>query len=522
MAENTGEEETVDLAKVMVSIQEAAAQRGRLVDRYFAELRSQIPGLLTPEEIAEMMQTQHEANELFSRLRMKAASENSLSRSISFMDLARIPGTSRPWSDPRRWIAALLKPIFWRQERFNVEVVRRMHGGDEASLDPHVALTARLLGNMNTMVRRAADSERAMAEWTATLLSRFETLIEQKGSAYFAQAAPKALPQKEPQREPAPKLANQFATIASDIKALANELQRQIAALNEKIVTLESDQRRARALLDKIQDSSDRTSGTSTLHVQHPPPPPAPFQLDENPITIEAPEFDFLVFESLTRGEEATISAEQSKYIPFFAKSSNVLDAGCGRGEFLELLRKAGVQAYGVDSDTQMVEHCQSKGLNVMRASLFDHLQSVPDDSLGGIFLGQVVEHLPFDALSALPVIAMRKLKPGCYLIAETINPTCLTTFSGAFYADPTHQKPLHPKALEYFFHSAGFRQIQILFSAPVPPANRLQPIREKSPVEPAIKELVLQANENIDRLNSLLYSYGNYAIAGMKPIDRG
>jgi O-antigen chain-terminating methyltransferase len=236
------------------------------------------------------------------------------------------------------------------------------------------------------------------------------------------------------------------------------------------------------------------------------------------PPEVAPPDFDFLAFEALTRGGEESVSAGQRQYLPWFEGARDVLDAGCGRGEFLELLRGAGIAARGIDSDPRMVEHCGAKGLRVEQATLFEHLTSLPDGSLGGIFLGQVVEHLSSPELAALAPLAFCKLKPGAAFIAETINPMCLTTFSGAFYADPTHVRPIHPKALEHFLRSAGFGAPEIILSAPVPETDRLAPLRETAPLEPHVKDLVLQANANIQRLNALLYSFGNYALAARKP----
>jgi O-antigen chain-terminating methyltransferase len=236
------------------------------------------------------------------------------------------------------------------------------------------------------------------------------------------------------------------------------------------------------------------------------------------PAGVSAPEFDFLAFEALTRGDEQSVSTGQRQYLPWFDGAGDVLDAGCGRGEFLELLSGAGVGARGIDSDPRMVAHCRAKGLAVERATLFEHLASLPDESLGGIFLGQVVEHLRPDELAALAPLAFRKLRPGAAFVAETINPMCLTTFSGAFYADPTHERPVHPKALEHYLRAAGFAAPEIILSAPVPETDRLAPLREAAPLEPHVKDLVIQANANIQRLNALIYSFGNYALAARKP----
>jgi SAM-dependent methyltransferase len=237
------------------------------------------------------------------------------------------------------------------------------------------------------------------------------------------------------------------------------------------------------------------------------------------PEGVTAPAFDFLKFEGLTRGTETAIREEQEKYLSFFNSLPNVLDAGCGRGEFLELLRHAGVDAYGIDSDPQMVLHCQGKGLRVEQSTVLEHLASISDRSIGGIFLGQVVEHLTPEVLATLAELSFRRLRPGGYFVAETINPTCLTTFSGAFYADPTHVKPLHPKAMEYFLVASGFVDIEFVYSAPIPAAEKLAPMTQEFN-DPEVAKLAALVGANFDRLNSVLYNHANYAIAGRRPLD--
>lgn len=248
----------------------------------------------------------------------------------------------------------------------------------------------------------------------------------------------------------------------------------------------------------------------------------APASCKPTPVAdILAGEFNFLKWEKFTRGSEEGIAAQQLDYAENFrGVTCPVLDAGCGRGEFLEILRAANINAYGIDSDAYMVQHCTAKGLRVELGELFPHISALPDNSLGGLFLGHVVEHLPTEALLALIPLAYRKIAGGGTLIMETPNPMCLTTFSGAFYSDPTHIKPLHPKALEFLCNAAGFINANCLLSAPVSDENKLKPIAESEPIPPVMKELLLQINANIAHLNEVIFSFGNYAMIATKPRD--
>src|SRR2546421_7355315 len=104
---------------------------------------------------------------------------------------------------------------------------------------------------------------------------------------------------------------------------------------------------------------------------------------------------DYFAFESRMRGRTEDIRERQRVYLDDFREAGPVLDIGCGRGEFLTLLREAGVEARGIDSDADMVAYARGDGLDVEQADLVEYLQRLDDGSLGGIFMGQVVEHLP-------------------------------------------------------------------------------------------------------------------------------
>ena len=106
------------------------------------------------------------------------------------------------------------------------------------------------------------------------------------------------------------------------------------------------------------------------------------------------PGFDYLLFQDRFRGSEAEIKNRQAKYVSYFEHRQPVLDLACGRGEFLELLLDRRIEAEGVDADGAMVQHCRAKGLPVQQADIFDHLEAIQEESLGGIFAAQLIEHL--------------------------------------------------------------------------------------------------------------------------------
>lgn len=177
---------------------------------------------------------------------------------------------------------------------------------------------------------------------------------------------------------------------------------------------------------------------------------------------------DYHAFESRFRGPREVIKAAQSQYVPLFAGKRPVVDLGCGRGEFLELLREAGIEAYGVDMDAGMAQASRSLGLTVELADAFDHLASLPDGALGGVYLSQVVEHMAPGRIAKLFALAHAKLQPGGVLVAETPNTICEPAMRN-FYLDPTHIRPVHPLLLRFLGEQAGLAFDHFVFTSPMP-----------------------------------------------------
>lgn len=216
--------------------------------------------------------------------------------------------------------------------------------------------------------------------------------------------------------------------------------------------------------------------------------------------------FEYVGFEDRFRGSRETIRAQQAHYATVFANASDVLDLGCGRGEFLDLLVEQGIGARGLDANHEMVALCRARGLDVAEGDALAHLRSLPAGSLGGLFAAQVVEHLAPPYLASLLEAAHAALRPGASLVLETINPACWTAFFESYLRDPTHVRPYHPETLSYLVTAAGFQDAAIRYSAPYPAHARLQHVPGD---EPAVRTL----NENADKLNALLFGHMDYAV---------
>ncbi len=161
-------------------------------------------------------------------------------------------------------------------------------------------------------------------------------------------------------------------------------------------------------------------------------------------------------FEDVFRGPRERVADLQRPYLGLVHDHQPVLDVGCGRGEFLELLAAEGIDARGVDSDAAMVARCAELGLPAVLADATVHLEGLPDGELGTVYSSQVIEHLPFAQLRGLLELALRKLRPGGLFIAETVNPHNVAALK-TFWVDPTHQHPLFPEVALTLCAFAGF-----------------------------------------------------------------
>ncbi len=162
-------------------------------------------------------------------------------------------------------------------------------------------------------------------------------------------------------------------------------------------------------------------------------------------------------FEDIFRGSEEMIRDRQRAYLDLIAGHEPVLDAGCGRGEFLDLLEESGIASRGVDLDPDMIERCREKGHeNVEQGDLIEVLEQTEPGSLGAIFSAQVIEHLQLAQLQRLLELALTRLRPGGLLIAETVNPHSPAALK-AFWVDPTHRHPLFPETMLSLCALAGY-----------------------------------------------------------------
>lgn len=176
-------------------------------------------------------------------------------------------------------------------------------------------------------------------------------------------------------------------------------------------------------------------------------------------------------FEVAFRGSRESVRERQKIYLdeilPLRALNAPVLDLGCGRGEWLELLGEHGVEAYGVDTNERFVEENRERRLDVRYEDALEHLRGLPGSSLAAVTAFHVIEHLALEVFLDIVDEALRVLQPGGLLLFETPNPTNLDVGASTFHIDPTHRKPVHPLWLEFLLTTRGFVDVKLRYLNP-------------------------------------------------------
>ena len=241
-------------------------------------------------------------------------------------------------------------------------------------------------------------------------------------------------------------------------------------------------------------------------------------QASNDPFAATLDAYKYVGFENEFRGPQSLVRERQESYLPYFeAVQGDVLDVGCGRGEFIDLLKARGISARGIDLNSEMVEVCRARGLNVEQADAVGHLNTLPDESLGGLFAAQVVEHLEPAYLLRFLELAAQKVRPGGPVVLETLNPACWTAFFESYIRDITHRWPLHPDTLRYFVLASGFATATVEWRSPVPLQDRLQAVAVPVTAEPALRDLAEVFNGNVEKVNARMFTHMDYAVVARR-----
>jgi len=215
----------------------------------------------------------------------------------------------------------------------------------------------------------------------------------------------------------------------------------------------------------------------------------------------------YFSLEDRFRGTRDEIKERLRGYLPLLrnkkigGKGMPILDIGCGRGEWLELLAESGLEARGVDRNRLFVAACKERGLNVSEGDAIEYLGEVPSCSLGAVTGFHIIEHLPLEELIRLIDETVRVLKPGGLAIFETPNPQNVLVACHNFYIDPTHRNPLPALTVQFLLEARGLCDVEILYLAPYPESFK---VRDGGP-------------EIMQRFNDYFYGPQDYAVIGRR-----
>ena len=295
---------------------------------------------------------------------------------------------------------------------------------------------------------------------------------------------------KRTMEELSEKLATSNTLLLADVHNVQTQINELVTKLSRADERINDTVHQISSLAKAKTNSSDRSAGHKADEV-----------LADNHLLDNF----YVQFENNFRGTEAEIKDRQKAYLPYFTENKKtyhkkpVVDIGCGRGEFVELMAENDIRCVGLDLNEAMVRRVVEKGYEAIESDATQYLRSQKQSSLSAITGFQIVEHIPFGALIELFDECYRTLSSGGFTIFETPNPENVTVASHNFYMDPSHLHPIPPALLEFTMHSRGFSRVEIL---------RLHPADapKNTSSNPALSEMVQK-----------LYGFQDYAVIAYK-----
>jgi O-antigen chain-terminating methyltransferase len=390
-------------------------------------------------------------------------------------------------------------------DRHQIDRLNRLWNIVDGAPQPAAGLGARLAAAARRTLGRVLSRQQ---EFNATVVDHINRNIEVAEQAHLASA----------------EMIRWIAPAIDEVRRYQQALAARERRSEAAVAALASAHDELRASLGVLQQAGQTLKREVSRLMEHGVSHVSPADTDARPhpgtsaaASGQLAELDshtYVGFEDQFRGSQEDIRRRVTEYLPVFEGAADVLDVGCGRGEFLALLRDQGIRARGIDINGAMIDVCREQGLEAQEADALGYLRVQPDASLGGLFAAQVIEHLEPRYLTALLDAAFQKLRPGAPIVLETINPACWFAFFESYIRDITHVRPIHPETLQYLLVASGFQRVEIRYRAPYPERDKLQPIAPNATLGDSVETL----NANVERLNRLLFTWLDYAAIGRRP----
>ena len=422
----------------------------------------------------------------------------------------------------KRFVWAIAAPAFQQQQEFNGALVDHFNRNVEIARETAQAIDA-MLAVLTARLEALITFESRLVMF-AQQITPYADTKDREVSGIFRRVA-------EDNAEHVDRLESRTIGLAAGIGGVSDEVQKRWESMVARERRYEAQVHEVRTTLSTMQQSSLTLKRELERLMTSEPRAGAPKKqrhasgsqpavTGTGAVSSPLDSYKYVGFEDQFRGSTEQIRSRLADYLPLFDGASDVLDVGCGRGEFLDLLRERGIGGRGLDINHEMVEVCRGRGLEADEGDALGYLSALPDASLGGVFAAQVVEHLEPEYLIRLLDTAYHKARPGSKIVLETINPACWYAFFESYIRDITHVRPLHPDTLRYLILASGFQKVELRYREPFPEESKLQPIAARPSTGEATPSTELLAfvsafNENVTKLNQLLFTHLDYVVIG-------
>ena len=313
----------------------------------------------------------------------------------------------------------------------------------------------------------------------------------------------------------APMVERRLDQAESDLRAVNDEVGR----LRDELVPAAV--ARGDLLIDRLTEELEEVGSLVERMLRSEPLPVPPSGTpDEASLARELTAVQPILVDRFRGGEEE-IRHRLDRYLAELREQAPVLDLGSGRGELLLLLREAGVEAVGIEGDPALAQAARRRGLQLIEGRLPAALSELESDGWGAVTAIHLMEHLDPGALLVTLREVRRVLRPGGLVLVESPNPHSLRVWSGLYWVDPTHRRPLPPETVQVFLEASGFEVegVELLHPFPEEQCLACAPSELAEGMGPGVAELYDQLDQLRRRLDDIINGPRDFVVRARKPV---